>query len=97
MENFISLFIGLFIAAVAALIAALIANYVYTAPGNIPLDYFQSKYGARLAYLIKDGLSEKEAYEQIVVERDKEGRDKLFWALFWAGVAVVAALFPNLI
>ena len=97
MENFISLFIGLFLAAVAALIAALIANYVYTAPGNITLDYFQSKYGARLTILIEDGLSEKEAYEKIVVERDKEGRDRLFWALFWAGLAVVAALFPNLI
>ena len=98
MENFISLFIGLFLAAFAIFIAALIANYVYVKPGDFYReDYFQSKYGARLAYLTKDGHSEKEAYEKIVVERDKEGREKLFWALFWAGMAVIAALFPNLI
>jgi hypothetical protein len=98
MEGFISLFIGLFLAAVAALIAAFISNYVYVkAKDFYKEDYFQSNYGDRLAYLIKDGHSEKEAYEAIIVERDKEGHDRLFWALFWAGMAVIAALFPNLI
>ena len=98
MEGFISLFIGLFLAAVAVLIAAFISNYVYVKPKDFyKEDYFQSNYGDRLAYLVKDGHSEKEAYEEIIIERDKEGRDKLFWAIFWGGMAVVAALFPNLI
>ena len=98
MEGFISLFIGLFLAVVAVLIAAFIANYAYVKPKDFNKeDYFQSNYGDRLAYLVKDGHSEKEAYEEIIVERDKEGHDKLFWAIFWGGMAVIAALFPNLI
>lgn len=93
-----SLIFLLFIVAVVILIASFITKYFYGSPTNFNKDdYFQSKYGARLAYLTKDGHSEKEAYEKIVVERDKEGREKLFWALFWAGMAVIAALFPNLI
>ena len=98
MEGFISLFIGLFLAAVAILIAAFIANYAYVKPKDFYReDYFQSNYGNRLVALAKDGLSEKEAYEKIIIERDEEGRNKLMWAIFWGGMAVIAALFPNLI
>ena len=98
MEGFISIFIGLFMAAIAILIAAFIANYTYAKPKDFYREnYFQSKYGVRLVTLMKDGLSEKEAYEKIIVERDEMSRDKLMWALFWAGLAVIAALFPNFI
>ena len=98
MEGFISLFIGLFMASIAFLIAAFIANFTYAKPKDFYREnYFLSKYGVRLVTLMEDGHSEKEAYEKIIVERDEMSRDKLMWALFWAGLAVIAALFPNFI
>ena len=98
MENFISLFIGLFLAAVAILIAAFITKYFYGSPTNFNKDdYFQSNYGDRLAYLIKDGLSRKKAYEKIIAERDSQARNIVMWGISLGVIWMLITLFPNLI
>ena len=91
MDNFIMLFIGLFILAIVWVIAAYIAN-LNTKPLDFHKDnYFDLKYGSRLARLIEDGQSEKEAYEEIIVGQDIKIRDQYHWTIFWGIMTIVAA------
>ena len=93
-----SLIFGLFIVAVAILIAAFITKYFYGPPTNFNKDdYFQSNYGDRLAYLIKDGLSRKKAYEKIIAERDYQARNIVMWGISLGLIWMLITLFPNLI
>jgi len=85
------LFIGLCVAAIVYLIAAYIAN-LDTKPLDFHKDnYFDLKHGSRLARLIEDGQSEKEAYEEIIVGQDIEIHDQYRWTIFWGIMTIVAA------
>ena len=72
MDEFITLFIGLFVTVIAYFIANYIAHLDTKESDFLKDNYFDLKHGSRLAGLIEDGLSEKEAYEKIIVERDEK-------------------------
>ena len=96
--HILSLIFGLFIVAVALLIAAFITKYFYGPPTNFNKDdYFQSNYGDRLAYLIKDGLSRKKAYEKIIAERDYQARNIVMWGISLGLIWMLITLFPNIL
>ena len=58
-------------------------------------NFFDFKHGSRLAFLMEDGLSEKEAYEKIIVKQDEEILDKYRWILFWAILTIVVIPFAG--
>ena len=72
MDEFITFFIGLFVTVTAYFIANYIAHLDTKESDFLKDNYFALKHGSRLAGLIEDGLSEKEAYKKIIVERDEK-------------------------
>ena len=82
----VSLFVGIILFYIATKIATLDTKFDDFYEDN----YFDFKHGSRLNFLIQDGLSDKEAYEKIIVEQDKELLEKHRLVIFWAILTIVA-------
>ena len=101
MEGFIGFIIGLVIIVIIYFIANFIANldeekvfdrYLYNDSG-VPYaneNYFESKYKSDFYLYTKLGLTDKQAYQKIIVKQDEKLLDRYRWILFWAILTIVA-------
>jgi hypothetical protein len=72
MDKFITLFIGIFVSVIVYFVANYIAHLDTKESDFDKENYFDLKHGLWFRARLDDGLSEKEAYEKIIVEQDKK-------------------------
>ena len=90
MQQFIVLIVGVVVIGIVFFIANFIATLDTKWNDFSKDDFFDFKHGSRLSFLMADGLSEKEAYEKIIVEQDEQLLEKYRLILFWAILTIVA-------
>jgi hypothetical protein len=101
MEGFIGFIVGVVIIVIVYFIANFIANldeekvfdrYVSNDSGYPYANehYFESKYKSDFYLYTKVGLTDKQAYQKIIVKQDEKLLDRYRWILFWAMLTFVA-------
>jgi hypothetical protein len=101
MEGFIGLIVGLVIIVIVYFIANFIANldeekafdrYLYNDSGYpyANENYFESKHKSDFHFYTKMGLTDKQAFQKIIVEQDEKLLDRYRLILFWAILTFVA-------